>query len=131
MNDKNTLREAAQIKLKLSADYEPNQTLKLLHELQVHQIELEMLNDQLRHSQIDLENSRDKYMDLYDYAPIGYLTLASNGTISTINLTGAALLGVERSKLNKQCFSAFIHIEDRDRWHRLLLSMHKNDCKRS
>ena len=131
MNDKKTLRAAAQMKLNKGAGSVPHPSLKLLHELQVHQIELEMLNEQLRQSQLDLEKSRDQYRDLYDFAPIGYLTLASNGTIGTINLTGATLLGAERTKLINQRFAAFVHLEDRDRWHRLLLSLPKCDEKLS
>ncbi|PIV14713.1 MAG: hypothetical protein COS43_06150, partial [Gallionellales bacterium CG03_land_8_20_14_0_80_55_15] len=89
----------------------------LLHELQVHQIELEMQNETLRQSQRELEQSRDRYVDLYDFAPIGYLTLSDTGQIAEINLTGAALLGVERKQLLSRRFAQFIAAGDRDCWH--------------
>jgi PAS domain S-box-containing protein len=71
----------------------------LLHELQVHQIELEMQNRQLREAQQELEEARDRYANLYDFSPVGYLTLSESGVVQEINLTGAALLGMERGKI--------------------------------
>ncbi|HAF44891.1 MAG: hypothetical protein A2100_00360 [Sideroxydans sp. GWF2_59_14] len=90
---------------------------KLLHELRVHQIELEIQNEALRQTQLTLEESRDRYVDLYDFAPIGYLTLSREGMIAEINLTGADLLGAVRNKLIKRRFSQFIAAEDRDHWY--------------
>lgn len=89
---------------------------ELLHELQEYQVELEMQNDTLRQVQIALEESRDRYVDLYDFAPVGYLTLTSKALIAEINLSAAALLGEERSKLLHRCFAHFVTAEDRDRW---------------
>ncbi len=91
---------------------------ELLHELQVHQIELEMQNEELRRAQAAMETSRDRYVDLYDFAPIGYLTLATNALISEINLTGAGMLGQERKKLIRRRFARFVAAEDSDCWHR-------------
>ncbi len=90
---------------------------ELLHELQVHQIELEMQNEELRRAQVALEESRDRYVDLYEFAPVGYLTLSDTGQIEAANLTAAALLGVERRKLLKKRFSTLVAPEDRDRFH--------------
>jgi len=90
---------------------------ELLHELRVQQIELEMQNEALRESRIELEKSRDRYLDLYEFAPIGYLTLTHDALISEINLTGAALLGEERNKLIGLRFEAFVAAEERDNWH--------------
>jgi PAS domain S-box-containing protein len=88
----------------------------LLHELQVHQIELEMQNETLRKAEFALAESRDRYLDLYEFAPVGYLTLSSECVIEAINLTGAKLLGAERNALLRYRFAAFIVPEDRDRW---------------
>src|SRR5690242_10337676 len=91
---------------------------ELLHDLQVHQIELEMQNEALRQSQIALEESRDAYADLYDFAPVGYATLTPRGSISKINLTGAAQLRVPRERLLRKRFASFVAAEDQDWWHR-------------
>ncbi len=114
------LRRKAETTLASSThtDRDPSQNAdELLHELQVHQIELEMQNEELRRVQFALEESRDRYIDLYEFAPIGYLTLTSEGIIAEINLTGATLLGVERVKLINSRFASYITPEDYDHWH--------------
>jgi PAS domain S-box-containing protein len=96
----------------------PEEAGCLLHELQVHQIELEMQNEELRRAQIELEASRARYFDLYDLAPVGYFTLSEQGMILEANLTGAGLLGVGRNALVKQPFTRFIFPEDQDTYYR-------------
>ena len=91
---------------------------KLAHELQVHQIELEMQNEELRKSQQELEDSRDKYSRLYDFAPIGYFTISDDGVILDANLTGAKMLGVERSHLINKPLCVFIVKDDQDNYYR-------------
>jgi PAS domain S-box-containing protein len=98
----------------------PDQAARLIHELRVHQIELEMQNDELRRSQALLEESRTKYADLYDFAPVGYLTLDPRGKIVEANLTAATLLGVERSKLLNRFFPRFLVEADRRAFRQLL-----------
>ncbi|OGT15915.1 MAG: hypothetical protein A3J49_01930 [Gallionellales bacterium RIFCSPHIGHO2_02_FULL_57_16] len=92
----------------------------LLHEFQAQQIELEMQNEELRRTQAALEETRDRYVDLYEFAPLGYLTLSRGGTITEVNLTGARLLGVERKQLLHRSFDSFVIPEQHDRWNRLL-----------
>jgi two-component system cell cycle sensor histidine kinase/response regulator CckA len=75
------------------------QSQRLLHELRVHQIELEMQNEELRVSRAEVESGLKRYTDLYDFAPVGYLTLSAEGTVSELNLPAAGLLGRERSRL--------------------------------
>jgi len=71
----------------------------LVHELQVHQVELEMQNEELQQVRADLEESLSRFTNLYESAPVGYLTFGRDGTIRQVNLTGARLLGLERTHL--------------------------------
>ena len=92
----------------------PEAARRALHELRVHQIELEMQNEELRRTQEELERSRERYFDLYDLAPVGYLSLNEQGLILEANLAAATLLGVARGALVGQLFSRFILHEDQD-----------------
>lgn len=94
-----------QLKTDSKTDIEQSQA-HLLHELQNHQIELEMQNRELKEAQERLEEARDRYADLYDFAPMGYLTLDETGRILEVNLTGAAMLGDERANLIGKPFPA-------------------------
>ncbi len=87
---------------------------QILHELQVHQIELEIQNEELRRTQSELEVARSRYYDLYDLAPVGYCTLSRKNLILKTNLAAANLLGMTRGELIKQPFSRFIIPEDQD-----------------
>ena len=87
---------------------------RLVHELQVHQIELEMQNEELRCTQEELEASRTRYFDLYDLAPVGYFTIDEKGVILEANVTGAGLLGVDRRDLPEQPLTRFILPDDQD-----------------
>jgi PAS domain S-box-containing protein len=102
---------------------------KLIHELQVHQIELEMQNEAIREAHLALEESRDKYIDLYEFAPLGYITLTDKAIISEANLTSATLLGVERDKLRKARFSKFIDEKDAFEWHQFFIKVLKQTEK--
>lgn len=95
----------------------------LMHELLVHKVELEMQIEELKRAHIAMEESRDRYVDLYDFAPVGYATISRDGLIDEINLTGASLLGIDRSQLLTRRFSKFVSAQDRDRWHRLFMSV--------
>ncbi len=92
----------------------PEQARRLVHDLRVHQIELEMQNEELRQAQQALEASRARYFDLYDLAPVGYFTLNEHGLILEANSRAAALLGVPRGSLIKQPLARSVFREDED-----------------
>jgi PAS domain S-box-containing protein len=101
--------QTAETRSSATASVEP---ARLIHDLQVHQVELEMQNRELRESQYLLEESRGRYADLYDFAPVGYCTFQSDGRIQQINLTGAALLGAPREILIGRHFSSIVVLEE-------------------
>jgi two-component system, cell cycle sensor histidine kinase and response regulator CckA len=115
------LRRQAEEKLKeATSDNEdlsgvsPERMASLIHELEVHQIELKMQNDELRRIQSELEKTRDKYSHLYDFAPVGYFTVSEKGIIKEVNLTGASLIGIERNALIGKPFTRFVLGDDQD-----------------
>jgi len=116
-------REKAVWKTENVESLSPAETRQMLYDLQVHQIELELQNDELCFTQGELETSRARYFDLYELAPVGYFTLSKTGLIMDANLTAAIILGVSRSALIKQPLTHFILPEDQDIYygHRKLL----------
>ena len=96
------------------APLSPEQIQRTLHELRVHQIQLEMQNVELRQAQAELDAARQRYFDLYDLAPVGYCTVGETGLILEANLTAATLLGVPRRGLVKQLLTRFIHPDDQN-----------------
>ena len=112
-----TLRQQAEARLREqgSADRRSSEAdnRRLLHELQVHQVELELQKHALLELREQLERSLEQYTDLYDFAPVGYFTLAHDSAIRTANLAGAALLGVERAHLIERQFGIFVAAADR------------------
>ncbi len=109
------LRRRAEERLK-AREHTPQSdadTARLLHELEVHQIELEMQNEELKAARTEVEAGLALYSDLYDFAPTSYLTLDREGVIRLVNLTGARLLGVVRSRLVKWRFCLFVTEGDR------------------
>jgi PAS domain S-box-containing protein len=93
----------------------------------VHQVELELQNEELRNAQAQIEESRARYSDLYDFAPIGYVTLDENGVIRQANLTAAKQLGIERSRLIHKPFQVHVSQADRERFHLHLQSVFKSN----
>lgn len=95
----------------------PAVVLKLMHELQVHQIELEIQNEELRQTQLKLEAARERYFDLYDLAPVSYCTVSELGIILEANLAASELLGETRSDLVGQPISSYISKEYQDEYY--------------
>ena len=95
----------------------PDANRKLLHELRVHQIELEMQNEELRDTQVTLDALRARYFDLYDLAPAGYCTVSERGLVMQANLTAASLLGTTRNALLKRPLSRFVHQDDQNSYY--------------
>jgi PAS domain S-box-containing protein len=104
----------AALSLKKPGAMSPEEMRRTLHELQVHQIELEMQNEEMRRTQVELDAARVRYFDLYDLAPVGYCTISKQGLIMEANLTASTLLGVPRGKLVKQLLARFILKKDQD-----------------
>ena len=96
---------------------------ELRHELQVHQVELELQNEALQQAQAELERSRNRYMDLYEFAPVGYITLSSTGVIDKVNLTAVEQLGIERHALRRRRFGSLVIAEHQERWDKCLQSV--------
>ena len=120
-----SLREQAEARYREKAACSPDQfktlspeeMVRTLHELRVHEIELEMQNEELRRTYEELDILRARYFDLYDLAPVSYLTVSEKGVILEANLTTATLLGVARGALVRQPFSQFIYNEDQDSYY--------------
>jgi signal transduction histidine kinase len=109
------LRRRAERRLDRTASKAPQpkdrDALKQLHELHVHQIELEMQNQELQRIRDEVEEGLARYTALYDFAPVGYLTLDRNSTVTKLNLTGAQLLDQSRSKIVGRRFADFVRVE--------------------
>jgi hypothetical protein len=105
--------------------------LKLIHELEVHHIELEMQNEELLLAKEQAEMAVEKYTELYDYAPMGYFTLSNDGAIKELNFCGARILGKERSSLMNNPFGFFISDDDRPSYNSFLDSLFNSNIEKS
>src|SRR5512133_1872782 len=112
---KNDLRQLAEEKLSQRKKYPATETdtLRLIHELEVHQIEVEMQNEELLQAKAELEATLSLYAELYAFASVGYFTLTRDGTIRRANITGAKLMGVELSELIYRRLALFVLPESR------------------
>jgi PAS domain S-box-containing protein len=117
-SESEALRQKAEAMLRLGLKNKPDlpeskeEMQRVVHELAVYQIELEMQQDELLQSRLNLEESLESYTELYDFAPLAYLTLDRNGKILKANLTATTLLGVDRSSLVSDRLGVFIPTED-------------------
>jgi PAS domain S-box-containing protein len=111
----------------------PADVQKLIHELNVYQIELELQNEELRRTQLELQEARDKYLNLYDFAPTGYFTLDHNSLIVDVNLAGSELLGSEKHRLIGTQFTSSISPDSQDafyfHWKEVLKTDTKSSCE--
>lgn len=121
------LRSQAEMTLKAMDGVSPNMlsgvTDRMFHELRVYQIELETQNEELRQAQSELEETKNKYFELYEMAPVGYFTLEPSGIIAEVNLTGADMLDFERQYLLHRGFSMFVDPLFQDTFF-----MHRKQC---
>ena len=118
-NEWDALRERAERRLTTAgrqdiAQMSTEDIAVVMHDLETHRIELEMQNEELRQAQVSLVEARDQYAELYDFAPVGYLTLDPKGLIIRANLTLADMLGISRDRLIRQHLSAYVVAEDQD-----------------
>lgn len=129
-NEKKELRRKAEKKLRKAehntSELTHENALNLVHELQVHQVELEIQNEELKAAREDLSRARDRYRDLYDFAPVGYLTLSKHSIIREANITICQILGVKRENLLKRRLTEFIAPESQDEFYR-----HRRDILRT
>jgi PAS domain S-box-containing protein len=123
--DKAMLRRLAEKALEETTDHgdlskkSPVDIESLIHELRVHQIELTMQNEELRRIQQELEQTKNQFAHLYDFSPVGYLSISEKGVIEKANLTIASILGVERGNLIGKWLTHFVQKEDQDIFYRL------------
>jgi PAS domain-containing protein len=106
-----------------------NDALKLIHELEVHQIELEMQKEELMKARSAAQEASEKYIELYDIAPSGYFTLTRDGQIIELNLRGANMLGKERDQLKDVQFGFFVTNETRPAFNIFLGNIFKNKTR--
>lgn len=104
---------------------------RLLHELQVHQVELEMQNDELRQAYETAETALKKYTILYDFAPMAYFTLNADGSIDELNFTAAELLGDKRISLINSNFKLFVYEDSKTTFNNFFNKLYKGTAKKS
>jgi PAS domain S-box-containing protein len=105
--------------------------LKLMHELEVHQVELELINEELTRAKEDAEVAREKYIGLFDFAPSGYFILTRKGKITELNLSGANMLGKNRSQLKNSLFGFFVSNETKPVFNLFLEKVFSGKAKES
>jgi PAS domain S-box-containing protein len=102
---------------------QPSVSEVLLNELLIHKVELEVQLEELKRSNVAMEEARDRYLDLFESSPVGYVTITRAGLVSQLNLTAARLLGADRLQITNCRFWNLVAPKDRERWHRLFLNI--------
>jgi PAS domain S-box-containing protein len=110
---------------------QPSVSDVLLNELLIHKVELEVQLEELKRSNVAMEEARDRYLDLFESSPVGYLTITRTGLISQLNLTAAGLLGVDRLQMTNCRFWNLVAPKDQERWHRLFLNIMEDPTNES
>ena len=109
----------------------PDETMRMLQELTVYKIELELQNEQLRHSHGELETALARYTDLYVFSPVAYFTTDQRGLISETNLAGAGLVGSDRSQISGKSFLSFVDSADQARFQTFLANVFGSEEKQT
>src|SRR5215475_7950734 len=120
MNGRKGLRRRAEETLRARSSNKKANTLdlrRLVHELEIHQVELKIQNEELRNAQVQLAESRDRYSELYEFAPLAYVTLDRDGRVLESNQMATKMLGVERRDLMRARFTKFVTAESQDDWY--------------
>lgn len=124
-------RRAEELAGATESAFADNDARRLLHELEVHQIELEIQNTELRAARDEAEAALDRYTELYDFAPVGYCTLTPRGIISRANLTISAMVGIDRDKMPRRSFGMLLARSDRAAFKSLLYQVLTTETVRS
>ena len=103
-----------------AAQISVSEATRLIHELEVHQAELELQNEELRHSWAEAEVAADKYVELYDFSPLGYMSLSEKGEIIELNLCASQMLEKDRTRLKHSQFSFYIAGESKPGFNQFL-----------
>ena len=135
-SDSELLRQKAEDLLKkksagTASPFSEVESIRLIHELEVHQVELEMQNEELQRARAIAEVANDKYIRLYDFAPSGYFTLSDKGEIIELNLSGAKMLGKDRQHLKNSLFGFFVSEETKPIFNRFLEKAFNGKVKES
>ncbi|MGM0621698.1 MAG: ATP-binding protein [Bacteroidota bacterium] len=128
-NKSDKLRQNAELLVGKKKKSSETDSSKLIHELEVHELELEMQNEELKRAKEQAELAEKKYTELYDFAPSGYLTLTKDGEIIDLNIRAERMLGKERSHLIKSRFGFFVSVDTRAVYNRFLQKIFKNRLK--
>lgn len=134
MTEKQLLNKISQLEEQIndSPDNTASPSIKkIMHELQVHQIELEMQNRELQEAQLQLELTRDEYADLYDFAPVNYVTFDKEGVITNINLAGATMLGEVRTQIIGHSFTRWLDKNDKNEFINYIQSTLDSNLKKT
>jgi PAS domain S-box-containing protein len=116
---------------KLESRVQDRDLSRLVHDLEVHQVELEMQNEELRETRVELESALARYTELFDFAPIGYATISLDGTLHEVNHAAAKLLGSTRSQLLRRRFDSFVVPSNRAQFFELLRQVVDSEGRQS